>query len=187
MSNRRIVAAACIVIFTCLLVGCGGNDKAADAYIRKGDQIRAEINEKGEKLSGRVEALFAGLYGQLSSSMTLDPAEFEGDARGIKALAADMIEEAGGAREAYARVVEMTGVPHHREYAELGVQIIDSNTAGLEQLIAFLDECANRMSASPFDAYAFQSYVSEFGNSLEVQGDRTGQLQLKAEKLKEKL
>jgi hypothetical protein len=187
LRNRRaVVAAACLAIFTCLLVGCGGSDKAADAYIRKGDQIMAEIDEKAERLSKRMETMFTGLYGQLTSSMKLDRAGFDKDARGIKSLAAQMVEEAGEAKKAYTRVAGLSDVPVHKEYAELGIQIIDDSAASLGQLMAFLDECANRMSAKSFDAFAFQSYVSEFGNWLEVQGDKTGQLQLKADKLKEK-
>ena len=184
----RLVAVLSLIILPCLLLtGCGGSEKAADAYIKKGDEIRAEIDEKSERLAERMESMFKTLYDGLSSSMQLDRSGFDRDLAKVKALAAGMIGDAGEARKAYARVAALSGVPVHQEYANLGIEIIDSNAASLEQLIAFLDECANRMSAKSFDVYAFQSYVSEFGNSLEVQGDKTGQLQLKAEKLKEKL
>lgn len=184
----RVIAALFLVVLSApLLPGCGGSSGAADAYIKKGDEIKAELDEASERLAERIEKMFSVLYKELSKSLEPDLAGFENSAGKVKALAADMSVEARKARKAYERVMELDNVPDHQEYAKLSIEMIDSNTAGLEQLTAFLDECGKRLSARSFDAYAFQSYVSEFGNTLEVQGDKAGQLQLKLESLKNKL
>jgi len=189
LKRYRILLLLLLIFLVCpaLVCGCvGGAGKAGD-LIKEGDEIKANIEQASERLGNKLETMFAELYEDLSSGASLDPERFSEDADAVKSLAKYMIEDAKEARKAYAEAASIEEVGDYADYARLNTEIIDANVAGLEQLKAFLDECAKRMAASPFDDHVFQSFVSEFGNSIQIQGDKTGQLQRKAQDLKEKL
>ena len=168
------------------LTGCGGDSGKARQYVQQGDKTIVVIDTKSKTLGNDMEKLFNGLYDKISKGETPDVAAFKSSAGEIKAMAHEMIRLAGTAKAELKKVDALKKVPYYKKYADLKIKIIDANVAGLNQLKRFLDESTAMLTAKPFDPTSFQSFVTEFADSIAKEGDQAGKLQEQANSLKKK-
>ncbi len=187
MSSIRtgtLALTAVLVVVTALLAsGCGGDAGKARGYVEQGNELIAAVEKQGEELGALMDSAFSDLYKEISSGSKPDVVSFASAAADMESLADDMITRARKAKAAFERVDTLEDVPGYVKYADLKIRIIDSNIKGLEELKAFLKEAGEKLAASDFDLMAFQSFVTQYGESVKTLGEEGGKLQEQAEAL----
>lgn len=185
---RKIISLTLVVLLglalSGMLEGCGGDKGKAREYLVRGDKAIVIIENKSETLGGDTETMFTDLFGALSSGKAPDVASFARNSGDIKTLVDEMIGKAASAKSWFSKIATLEDVPDYSRYADLKIKIIDANVAGLKQLKAFVDEAGNKLAAKPFDLIAFQTFVTEFGDSIQKQGEESAELQKQAADLK---
>lgn len=185
---RKIISLTLVVLLglalSGMLEGCGGDKGKAREYLVRGDKAIVIIENKSETLGGDTETMFTDLFGALSSGKAPDVASFARNSGDIKTLVDEMIGKAVSAKSWFSKIATLEDVPDYSRYADLKIKIIDANVAGLKQLKAFVDEAGNKLAAKPFDLIAFQTFVTEFGDSIQKQGEESAELQKQAADLK---
>ncbi|HEY5531659.1 MAG TPA: hypothetical protein VIK22_06625 [Candidatus Anoxymicrobiaceae bacterium] len=187
MKRTATIALALVVVFLGVsLCGCGGDSGKAKSSIQLGDKSMAVLDSEGKTLGNDMENLYNSLYHDITSGKTPDAAGFKDTADDLKSQADRMLRKASSARAEYLKVDSLKDVPEYKKYADLKVRIIDANVAGINQLKTFLNQSLEKLSGTSFDPIAFQSFVTEFADSLAKQGITTGELQSQAKSLKKK-
>lgn len=185
---RKLISLTLVVLLglalSGMLQGCGGDKGKAREYLVRGDKAIVIIENKSETLGGDTETMFTDLFGALSSGKAPDVASFARNSGDIKTLVDEMIGKAASAKSWFSKIATLEDVPDYSRYADLKIKIIDANVAGLKQLKAFVDEAGNKLAAKPFDLIAFQTFVTEFGDSIQKQGEESAELQKQAADLK---
>lgn len=186
MRRPVCIFAICIVAFsmTTLLTGCGGDGAKAKQYVNEGDRLISSIEDNGVELGSAIEEAFEELFELISQGKAPDTSSFSEQSDRMSSLADEMLVEAESAKAAYGNVEQLDDVPDYEQYAALMIRLVDVNSEGLNQLMDFLEQVEARLTTSPFDAVAFQVFVTEFGESMESIGEEGGRIQEEAQQLK---
>lgn len=178
--------AALAALFASFLVGCGGDLAKAREYVRNGDEQVAEIEKEGQQLGNEMTGAFDAIIKDISAGRTPDAGAFESTADSVRKHADSMLKQASAARAEFEKVDSLDDPGEYKAYADLRVKMIDANTGGLEQLLAFLDEASRKLAVEPFDPIDFQTFVTRFGEDIQAVGGETGKLHEQAQNLKKK-
>lgn len=185
MKKRTVFfAAALAALFAVPLAGCGGDLARAREYAGNGDRLVAAVEETGRLLQNEMSQAFDAVIQAIGAGGAPDVSVFTAAAAKMRSRADSMLERAAAARTEYARVNSLKDPGSYREYADLRMRVIDTNTGGLRQLEDFLDEAKRRLAADPFEPIAFQIFVTRFGEDIQAVGVEAGKLEKQARDLK---
>lgn len=184
MTRIAKVAVVLGIVAIMMIAGCGDTTSTARGYIKNGDSLMSQVDQKAPEWARQFNAAFAYLSGQLENGQPPDAAKFEKDARELDALTGEIAKAAAGARAEYEKIKSLSGVPDYVAYADLQIEAAGAVDAIAKKLTAFLDSTVQLLNSGTLNPIEFGGEAEQVGAEIKTLSDQVDQARAKAEELK---